>query len=256
MAKLKYGVYHRAKAGYEVSGDAYFIKEYPDGMLVGLVDGLGSGPLAAEAAQAAVEWISDHHQSSLTKIITGCHDVMRNTRGAVMALVRINTETEELSFVGVGNIGFRAWSAESVQPISLAGIVGSRLPTLREFSFTYTPGDLIVMHTDGISRRFVLDGIVERMSPAPPQRLAEAIADDYAKRNDDVTLVVISSALYADQNVGSTQKLAVSPVDDDIPFGDHILAGGDILAGDSPPVGDNTLFGGNNRASSSLGKSS
>lgn len=202
MAKLKYGVYCRAKAGYGVSGDAYLIKEYPDGMLVCLVDGLGSGPLAAEAAQVAVKWVAEHHESPLPQIMTGCHKAMRSTRGAVMALVRINTETRKLSFVGVGNIGFRAWSAELVQPISLAGIVGNRLPTLREFNFAYTPGDLIILHTDGISRRFALDGLVERMRPVPPQRLAEAIANSYAKRNDDVTLVVISSAFYPNASAG------------------------------------------------------
>lgn len=193
MAKLKYGVYHRAKIGCEVSGDAYLIKEYTDGMLVCLVDGLGSGPLAAEAAQIAVDWVATHHQAPLLQIIAGCHEAMRNTRGAVMALMHINTGARALSFVGVGNIEFHAWGAELMQPVSQAGIVGSRLPSLREFSFTYTPGALIILHTDGISRRFVLDGIVERVGSASPQRLAEAIADDYAKGNDDVTLLVVSS---------------------------------------------------------------
>jgi negative regulator of sigma-B (phosphoserine phosphatase) len=192
MVKLKYGVYQRAKVGYEVSGDAYLVKEYADGMLVCLVDGLGSGPLAAEAAQIAVDWVVTHHQAPLPQIIAGCHDAMRDTRGAVMALMRINTEARALSFVGVGNIEFRAWGAEPMQPISRAGIVGSRLPSLREFNFTCTPGDLIILHTDGISRRFALDGVVERVGPASPQRLARAIADDCAKQNDDVTLLVVS----------------------------------------------------------------
>ena len=139
---------------------------------------------------------------------------MRHTRGAVMALVRINTQKRTLTFVGVGNIGFRAWSAEPVQPISSAGIVGSRLPSLREFSFVYTPGDLIILYSDGISRRFALDGLVERMVPVPPQRLAEAIADDYAKRNDDVTLVVISSAFNPEQNVNSKHILVAQGSDE------------------------------------------
>jgi serine/threonine protein phosphatase PrpC len=215
MAKLKYGVYNRAKAGYAVSGDAYLVKEYPDGMLVCLADGLGSGPQAAEASQMAIKCVADHHQAPLVQIMTGCHAAIRHTRGAVMALLRINTQAGTLTFVGVGNIGFRAWSAESVQPISSAGIVGSRLPSLREFSFVYTPGDLIILYSDGISRRFALDGIVERMVPVPPQRLAEAIADDYAKRDDDVTLVVISSAFNPEQNASSDHRLAVTQGSDE-----------------------------------------
>ncbi len=131
-----------------------------------------------------------------------------------MVLVRINTHDRTLSFVGVGNIGFCAWSTESVQPISSAGIVGNRLPSLREFNFVYTPGDLIILHSDGISRRFVSDGIVERMVPMPPQRLAEAIADDYAKRDDDVTLVVISSAFSPEQNARSNHRLVTQRSDE------------------------------------------
>jgi negative regulator of sigma-B (phosphoserine phosphatase) len=169
-------------------------------MLVCLVDGLGSGPLAAEAAQVAVDWAAAHHQAPLTQILTGCHGAMRGTRGAVMALVRINIEARELRFVGVGNVEFHAWSAEPMRPISYAGIVGSRLPSLREFNFAYTPGDLIILHTDGISRRFTLDSVVERVRPASPQSLARVIADGYAKRNDDVTLIVVSSVPYSDIN--------------------------------------------------------
>lgn len=200
MAKLKYGVYQHPKVGYNVSGDAYFIKEHGTGMLICLADGLGSGPMAAQAAQRAVDWVADHDEDSLVNILQGCHRALRDTRGAAMALVRIETNIPRLSFLGVGNVEFHAWSTESMKPISGGGIVGSRLPTLREFSFPYTAGDLIMLHTDGISKRFSLDGVVERMYPAPPQHLAEAIARDYAKSNDDVTLLVVSSASYLDMN--------------------------------------------------------
>jgi negative regulator of sigma-B (phosphoserine phosphatase) len=205
MAKLKYGVYHRAKVGYEISGDAYLIKEYTNGMLVCLVDGLGSGPMAAEAAQVAVDSVASLYQAPLPQILTSCHNAMRGTRGAVMALVRIDTEARELAFLGVGNVEFHAWSAEPMRPISFGGIVGSRLPSLREFHFVYTPGDLIILHTDGISRRFVLDNFVEHLRPASPQCLAKAIADNYAKRTDDVTLVVVSSTSYSDIGASYSQ---------------------------------------------------
>jgi len=192
MAKIEHAVYQRAKVGYDVSGDAYLIKEYQDGMLVCLADGLGSGPAAAEASQAAINWVADHYQTPLSQIMQGCHVALRETRGAVMALMRIDTVQQQLGFVGVGNVEFHAWSAQPMRPISYGGIVGSRLPSLHEFNFTYMLGDLVILHTDGVSRRFSLDGLVERMHPTLPQRLAQAIADDYAKRNDDVTLIVVS----------------------------------------------------------------
>ncbi len=198
MARLKFAVYQRAKVGYKVNGDAYLIKEYDDGVLVCLVDGLGSGPPAAEASQVAVDWVAAHHQVPLPHMLVGCHDALRDTRGAAMALMRINTTARELAFLGVGNVEFHAWSVRPMRPISYSGIVGSRLPSLHEFRFVYTPGDLIVLHTDGISRRFALDSVVEQMGPASPQGLAEAIAAGYAKRTDDATLIVVSSTSGSD----------------------------------------------------------
>jgi len=192
MAEITYGVYQRPKVGYAVSGDAYLIKENNEDVLVCLVDGLGAGPAAAEAAQVAVSWVADHCQASLSQLVLGCHEALRTTRGAALALVRINTTCRELVFMGVGNIECHARSAAPIKPISYAGIVGSRLPSLREFHFSLTPGDVIVLHTDGVSRRFSLDNVMERQDGVTPQCLAETIADGYAKRNDDATLIVLS----------------------------------------------------------------
>jgi len=192
MVKVEHAVYQRAKIGYDISGDAYLIKKYKEGMLVCLADGLGSGPAAAEASQAAIDWAAHHDQAPLPEIMQGCHLALRETRGAVMALMRIDTVRQQLGFVGVGNVEFHAWSAQPMRPISYGGIVGSRLPSLHEFNFTYRLGDLVILHTDGVSRRFSLDGLVERMRPTLPQRLVQAITDGYAKRNDDVTLIVVS----------------------------------------------------------------
>ncbi len=205
MVEITHAVYQRAKAGYDVSGDAYLIQEYDEEMLICLADGLGSGPAAAEASHRAIEWVADHYQAPLPQIVQGCHAALRETRGAVMALMRIDTVRQQLGFVGVGNVEFHACSAQPMRPISYGGIVGSRLPSLHEFNFTYTLGDLIILHTDGISRRFSLDGLVERMRPTLPQRLVKAITDGYAKRNDDVTLIVVSLASGSETGVKDSQ---------------------------------------------------
>jgi len=189
-----YHIYQQPKVGYTVSGDACLICGNDTRLLVCLVDGLGSGPAAAEAAQTAVDWVSTHAEAPLDQLMRGCHDAMRHTRGAAMALVRIDTPRRELAFVGVGNIEFYARSAAPMRPISYPGIVGSRLPSLHEFCFSLYPGDLIVLHTDGISRRYATDGVLERKAHVSPQRLAEAIALGYARPNDDATLVVLSFA--------------------------------------------------------------
>ncbi|HID08478.1 MAG TPA: stage II sporulation protein E, partial [Armatimonadetes bacterium] len=189
MAQVTYAVYHHTKVGYTESGDRCLVQENGDNVLVCVADGLGSGPAAAQAAQAAVDWVAAHDQVPLSQIMRGCHDALRHTRGAAVALVRMDTAQRVLTFVGVGNVEFHAWSDEPMRPISYAGIVGSRLPSLRVFRYRLSPGDVIMLHTDGISRRFALEDVIAQEGTASLQCLAEAIAHNHAKRNDDAALV-------------------------------------------------------------------
>ena len=200
MVEIVYSIYQQPKVGYSVSGDAYLVQENGAGLLVCLADGLGSGPAAAEAAQTAVDWVSVHSKSPLSQLMQGCHEAIRHTRGAALALLRLDTAARELTFAGVGNVEFHAWSAEPMRPISYPGIVGSRLPSVREFRFSLSPGDLVMLHTDGVSRRFATAGLVERNVGASPQHLVDTISDQYAKRNDDATLIVLSFSSNSDHS--------------------------------------------------------
>ena len=190
MNRMKFGIVHRPKSGRNISGDAYLIKEGEEATLVCLVDGLGSGEAAAEAAQAAIRCVEVSNTSSLSYIMARCHQALRGTRGAVMALLRVSFAESTITFVGVGNIGIHVRSTALIKPISRNGIVGYRLPSLREFTYPYTPGDLFVLHTDGISSRLTLDDALWTEEAQDVQTLANAIAQHFGKENDDVTVLV------------------------------------------------------------------
>lgn len=189
MNRMKFGIVHRPKPGHNISGDAYLIKEGEQATLVCLVDGLGSGKAAAEAAQVAIRCVEVSSTLPLNDIIAKCHQSLRGTRGAVMALLCVNFAESTITFVGVGNIGIHVRSTAPIKPISRNGIVGYRLPRLQEFTYPYTPGDLFVLHTDGISSRFTLnDGLWKEVQDV--QILAEEIARNFGKDNDDITALV------------------------------------------------------------------
>ncbi len=188
---MGYGLVSRSKAGRHVSGDAWTIVDGDTNTLVALIDGLGSGEAAHEAAMLAQECVQAHAQDNLEQILQFCHQALRGTRGAVMMLMRIDRVARQVSFAGVGNIGVRVLGDTSIKPISRNGIVGYRMSNVREFSYPYTEGNVFILHTDGISTRFVID---ERWACQPgtdPQQVAEEIAENFGKEDDDMTVLVV-----------------------------------------------------------------
>ncbi len=190
MSRMDFGIVYRPKSGHDISGDGYLIREREEATLVCLIDGLGSGEPAAEAAQAAIRCIEVSSTLPLSDIMVKCHQALRGTRGAVMALLRVSFAESAMTFVGVGNIGIHVRSTALIKPISRNGIVGHRLPRLQEFTYPYTPGDLFVLHTDGISSRFTPDGALWTEGAQDVQTLADEIAQNFGKENDDVTVLV------------------------------------------------------------------
>lgn len=186
---MKYGVFSRPKEGREISGDAYLVLEGKDFSLFALVDGLGSGEEAAQAAYRAVECIRENRERPLLEILRTCHSALHNTRGVVVGLLRVEERDGRVRYAGVGNIGICVLSEEPFHPISYNGIVGYRLPRVHEFVGRYRPGDTFILYSDGIDSRFHSDEAlldVER----DPQRLAEAIAKRYG-RDDDLCVLVV-----------------------------------------------------------------
>jgi hypothetical protein len=107
-----------------------------------------------------------------------------------MMLMRVDPARESVSFAGVGNIGVKVFSPTSIKPISRNGIVGYRMNNVREFSYTYTDGDVFILHSDGISSRFAVDENWVRDPKTDLQQVAQEIADAYGK-DDDMTVVVV-----------------------------------------------------------------
>jgi serine/threonine protein phosphatase PrpC len=187
---MKFGIFHHTALGEKFNGDAYFIKEYDQKVLLVAVDGLGHGLHAYEAAQTAIHHIKNNYHKPLEDLIWGCHKKMVKTRGAVIGLVRIDFETRLMEWVGVGNVVLQIIRGhKSIRPISINGIVGINMRKLKKDTLEYTPGDLFLLFTDGIAdKREILKFI--QISSSGPQALANDIGSIYFKRHDDATMIV------------------------------------------------------------------
>jgi phosphoserine phosphatase RsbX len=177
----------RPAMGETVSGDAFVSVARAPMLYVGLADGLGHGPLAAEPALRFCRSLQESVPADPIELMRAATQSLKDTRGAVGAVLRIDRATRKLVFSGVGNIALRARSKEPIAPVCSPGILGRRTTRLSTYSYEVHVGDVIVVHTDGISARF--DD--KLLGVADTKRIAELLLSEHGKSHDDATCIVL-----------------------------------------------------------------
>lgn len=187
---LELGVVNVPAPGETVCGDAWAHTEGPGGTTALLVvDGLGHGPGAAEAAAAAVAAFRAVPDLSPAVRLERLHAALRGTRGAAAAIAEVDPARGELRYAGAGNIsGVLAGPAGTQSLVSHNGTLGSQVRAFQEFVYPWREGALLVMHSDGIATRWSLErwpGLVARH----PSLAAATIFRDFLRGKDDATVV-------------------------------------------------------------------
>jgi hypothetical protein len=187
---MEIGASSRPKVGEIVCGDQHLVIQNHV-TVIAVADGLGHGPQAKEASVAALESIRQSHAEglcSLEEIIRRCDRAIAHSRGAALTVLRIDPQTHELAYAGIGNVEMQSICRQPVRPPNLPGIVGVRIRRVNETKHPLFPGDLLAVYTDGISGRFQLD---RHRQLASPQLMADAILAEHGKDHDDATCLVI-----------------------------------------------------------------
>lgn len=176
--------------GEDVSGDGWGAKLMPSSALLMLVDGLGHGPIASEAAREAERIFSVAQTESPARILQDAHDALRKTRGAAMAVASVSPQRGLISFAGVGNISASILTPDSSRGIaSHNGTLGHQMQKLQEFSLPWNPNNLLIMHSDGLNTRWDLKAYPGIWSKSPALIAGVLYRDCYRDR-DDVTVLV------------------------------------------------------------------
>ena len=178
--------------GQKKSGDLHLVRPFPDGVLVGVVDGLGHGEEAEAAARAALEVLERHAQDPVISLVERCHTRLRSTRGAVLSLASFRIPESAVTWIGVGNVEgvLIRRDADAVprhEPLLLrSGVVGDQLPRLAAGVVPVLPGDALILATDGIR-----GGFADQVRPSDsPQRVARRIVAECARKTDDALVLV------------------------------------------------------------------
>jgi hypothetical protein len=184
-----------ALPGEEDCGDDWIFQESGLCARLTLADGLGHGPLAADAARGAIRTAREQPQEPAPALLERIHGALRPTRGAAVAIAEIDSSAQVLRCVGVGNI------AGAIMPelgpmrrlVSHDGTAGHEVRKIREYTYPWDSRSLLVMHSDGLQTQWSFDrypGLLHRH----PSLIAGVLYRDYTRRRDDVTVVVAREA--------------------------------------------------------------
>lgn len=197
-----------AKPGEDVCGDNWQVKRRDDGLIAVVVDGLGHGLLAAEAANAALAIFDRQYLHRPAEIIEAMHAGLRHTRGAAIAVAHLDRAAQAVHFAGIGNIAASlvtgitgvTGAAGPAGPhrlqrlVSHNGTVGHVMRRLQEidYSFGAAPdrsGAMLILHSDGIGSSWSLDAY-PGLADHHPMTIAATLYRDFQRGRDDATVLV------------------------------------------------------------------
>lgn len=183
------------KKGQVESGDAWRVRDFGRKQAICMVDGLGHGPLAALAARRALEaFDAAGANDEPGEIILAAHSRIKDTRGVVMAVLKLDRDAGTAHYCGVGNITAAiVHDGKAQHLLSIEGIAGYNVRKVRNQLAVWRPGAVAILNTDGVSARWNL-GRYPGLLARHPGVVASVLFRDHARDTDDATLLVAKGA--------------------------------------------------------------
>jgi len=179
-----------AAPGEFVSGDAWDIRLSDSQATILVADGLGHGPVAAAAADVAIQGFAAA-AGSPAAILERLHGPMRSTRGAAAAIALIDATAGTVTYAGAGNISGRMISGVADRSLlSQHGTLGVQVRRLQDMVYPWPEHALVVMHSDGLATRWNLKELGGLFN-CDPAVVAGWLLREHTRGHDDVTVVVL-----------------------------------------------------------------
>jgi anti-sigma regulatory factor (Ser/Thr protein kinase) len=171
-------------------GDAWDHERRAGVINVLVVDGLGHGAGAAEAARECVRAFRRGAGVPPAVRVASLHEALRGTRGAALAVTEIDPGRRLVRFAGLGNITASVYGEGPVRHlVSHHGIAGHNASKIGDYTYPWPARGLLIMHSDGVATLRQLEaypGLLER----DPGVIAGVLYRDFGRRRDDATVVV------------------------------------------------------------------
>jgi anti-sigma regulatory factor (Ser/Thr protein kinase) len=189
---LRYGASQHAYKDDPLCGDGWRVAYDASLRTAMLVDGLGHGAQAHDAARAAMDAFNAHDARNPATAMDGLHRAMSGTRGGAAAIATFDESQGVVRFAGIGNISAALHSLEGSRGLaSHPGIVGVQYRNARAFEFPGATGKLLILHSDGVQTRWSLSDY-PGLALRHPAVIAAVLLRDFDRGSDDATVVVLA----------------------------------------------------------------
>lgn len=191
MSKISTAVFQKSKKGNYTCGDSYFFEETEDGFLCAIADGLGSGDMAKESSQLAVDEIKALKDSAPDEILRNINRVLIGKRGVVIGILKLDFKKGTFSFLSVGNIGLIAINADhqKYRYISNAGYLAGYQRSFKFEEKKLEPNMNFLLFSDGVSERELSKDYMKGSNVNDLITLYSHLSDEV--RKDDTTLIAM-----------------------------------------------------------------
>jgi phosphoserine phosphatase RsbX len=179
--------------GEESSGDHAFVSHSEAGVLIAVIDGIGHGEEAANAANTAISILGRGVNRPIISVVGECHEALRASRGVVLSLAWVDVPNGMMTWLGVGNVqgvlmrGMAKQGNGREMLLQRSGVVGAQLPPMQAAVLPVAPGDTLFFATDGIRSEFV-ESLTAQENP---QRAAQRILEKYRTGSDDALVLAV-----------------------------------------------------------------
>jgi anti-sigma regulatory factor (Ser/Thr protein kinase) len=191
------GAVNVPKPGQDVCGDSWGAV-YRDGHSTFLLaDGLGHGLDASIASRAAVRVLYEQPDLDPKSMLKLVHGALRSTRGAAVAIARVEAAVGKVLFAGAGNVSAQVYAGARLEQhlISINGTAGHQMQQVRQFSYPWPKNGMLILYSDGLASATNLEAH-PAIALRDPTLIAGLLYRDFSRGNDDATVLVARGAHF------------------------------------------------------------
>ena len=179
-----------AYPGERRCGDIVAVRSHHDECLYFLADGLGHGAKAATAATLAKKAFLGATGDDPADLLYQVGEALKDTRGAVGAVVALDRSHGKLRYAGIGNVSTLLVQGKKVRRLAVRdGLLGGRVTTPHQETLDIEANAILIMHSDGLNTLRSLDTQASMWQRSAPVIAADLLANNLRGR-DDASIVV------------------------------------------------------------------